>query len=132
MDKVISASFYVPQAVGKPTAPSASTPAAKLPSDDQFRAVLDRQIQRGNEVRFSAHARERLAARNVNLNSAEVGKINQAVESVAAKGGRNTLVVGADYALIVSIPNRTVITALPRGGMQENVITNIDSTVFVE
>jgi flagellar operon protein len=34
-------------------------------------------------------------------------------------------------AFIVSVPNRTVITALDGGSMKENVFTNIDSAVIV-
>ncbi len=132
MNKVVSASFYVHQPVGKVGPQPVPDKASQLPPNDTFRAVLDRQVRQDGEVRFSAHAHERLATRDINLTSVEIGKINQAVDRVAAKGGRNTLVIGRDYSLIVNVPNRTVITAMPRGGLNSNVVTNIDSTVFVE
>ena len=36
-----------------------------------------------------------------------------------------------DVALVVSVKNRTVITAVDRAQMKENVFTNIDSAVIV-
>jgi flagellar operon protein len=36
-----------------------------------------------------------------------------------------------NQAFIVSVPNRTVITALDNNSMKENVFTNIDSAVIV-
>jgi flagellar operon protein len=36
-----------------------------------------------------------------------------------------------DAALVVSVKNRTVVTALDRQSMQGNVFTNIDSAVVV-
>jgi len=34
-------------------------------------------------------------------------------------------------ALVVSVPNRTVITAVARDDMKENIFTNIDSAVLL-
>jgi flagellar operon protein len=36
-----------------------------------------------------------------------------------------------DAALVVSIKNRTVVTAMDRNQMQGNVFTNIDSAVII-
>jgi flagellar operon protein len=36
-----------------------------------------------------------------------------------------------DVALVVSIKNRTVITAVDKASLKENVFTNIDSAVVV-
>jgi flagellar operon protein len=132
MDNVINTSFFVTRPVEKTTpqaklgAASASTP------QESFRQVLERQIQQSQPVQFSAHAKERMASRQMTLGTEEVGKITDAVDRAADKGSRNTLVIGDQYALIVNVPNRTVITAMNRAGMNENVVTNIDSTVFVE
>jgi len=35
-------------------------------------------------------------------------------------------------ALVVSVPNRTVITVVPREELQDAVFTNIDSAVLVQ
>jgi flagellar operon protein len=57
--------------------------------------------------------------------------MNEAVNKAASKGARQSLLVMDNQAFIVSVPNRTVITALDGGSMKENVFTNIDSAVIV-
>ena len=49
----------------------------------------------------------------------------------AAKGARSSLLVMKDVALIVSVTNRTVITAVDGSSLKDNVFTNIDSAVIV-
>ena len=51
------------------------------------------------------------------------------MDKVAAKGGRDALVMMDDVAMVVSVKNRTVITALGRDQAKDNVFTNIDSAV---
>ena len=81
-------------------------------------------------LRWSRHARERLATRGMTLSPAEVERVAQGVERAAAKGSRESLVLVDELALIVNVRNRTVLTALDRRRLQEGVVTNIDSTVF--
>jgi flagellar operon protein len=82
-------------------------------------------------LRFSAHAKERLALRNINLSQDDMARMNAAVDKAASKGARQSLLVMEHQAFIVSVPNRTVITAMDGGSMKENVFTNIDSAVIV-
>lgn len=55
--------------------------------------------------------------------------MNQAVEKAAAKGAKDSLVIFNDLAFVVSVENRTVITALDR--VRERVFTHIDSAVIL-
>jgi flagellar operon protein len=130
MSNIVTASFFVPSTGAAPAATARDAPRAAA-LGGSFRDVLAEQLRETAPVRFSAHAQERLASRQVQLDVAEVGKIGRAVDRAADKGARQTLVVSDRYALVVNVPNRVVITALPRDGMKENVVTNIDSTVFV-
>ena len=57
--------------------------------------------------------------------------MTDAVNKAAAKGARQSLLVMDNQAFIVSVTNRTVITALDGSSMKENVFTNIDSAVIV-
>ena len=52
------------------------------------------------------------------------------MDRAAQKGARESLVLLDDVALVVSIKNRTVITAVDAANLKENVFTNIDSAVF--
>lgn len=96
-----------------------------------FDAVLQTSVERGQGLKFSAHAKERLGLRNINLTSEDVARMTDAVNKAAAKGARQSLLVMDHQAFIVSITNRTVITALDGSSMKENVFTNIDSAVIV-
>ena len=80
---------------------------------------------------WSRHARQRLATRRMTLSSADLARIAEGVDRAAAKGARDSLVLLNELALIVNVPNRTVLTALDSQRLQEGVVTNIDSTVFV-
>jgi len=96
-----------------------------------FDTVLQNAVEKGQTLKFSAHAKERLSLRNINLSAEDLGRINDAVNKAAAKGAKQSLLVMDHQAFIVSVPNRTVITALDGNSMKENVFTNIDSAVIV-
>lgn len=96
-----------------------------------FDSVLQTTVDRGLALKFSAHAKERLALRNIELSAEDMARIGDAVSKAAAKGARQSLLVMEDMAFIVSVTNRTVITALDGNSMKENVFTNIDSAVIV-
>jgi len=96
-----------------------------------FDTVLQQAVDKTQSLKFSAHAQERLALRNINLSAADLDRMNNAVTKAASKGARQSLLVMDKQAFIVSVPNRTVITALDEGSMKENVFTNIDSAVIV-
>ncbi len=113
--------------VGQPR--PATRPEPGAPS---FKAVLDTEIAKGTgDVRFSAHAQKRLATRKIHLSDAEQALVRQAVDSAALKGARESLLVMDKVALVVSVPKRTVITAMVQEEMHDSVFTNIDSAVIV-
>ena len=52
------------------------------------------------------------------------------MNKAAAKGSKDALVMMDDTAMVVSVKNRTVITALPKEQARDNVFTNIDAAVI--
>jgi len=96
-----------------------------------FDSVLQTTVDRGLGLKFSAHAKERLGLRNINLSEGDVARLTSGVDKAASKGARQSLLVMDNQAFIVSVTNRTVITALDGSSMKENVFTNIDSAVIV-
>lgn len=98
-------------------------------SKGDFRQVLEKQLT--GELKFSRHARERLFSRNIELSETDLEKINEAVDKARAKGARDSLIIMDRLALVVSIKNNTVITAVDDENIKENVFTNIDSAVIV-
>lgn len=104
--------------------------SAKEVQGPSFAQVLDQKLP-SQGVRFSQHAQDRLKARNITLSASDLANLEGAVNSVAQKGGKESLVMMGDAALVVSIKNRTVVTALDRTQMKGNVFTNIDSAVIL-
>ncbi|MCC6795530.1 MAG: hypothetical protein IT366_10460 [Candidatus Hydrogenedentes bacterium] len=96
-----------------------------------FADMLAAQLQGGKSVKFSAHATQRLADRQITLTQHDQASISRAVDKAAVKGARETLLLMDKVALVVSVPNRTVITAMPQHELADTVFTNIDSAVVV-
>lgn len=88
-------------------------------------------LEQNKELKFSHHAQERLKSRNINFSQDQLQKLAGAVNNVAEKGGKESLVMMGDAALVVSIKNRTVVTAMDRTQMNGNIFTNIDSAVVL-
>lgn len=95
-----------------------------------FNQILSKEM---TGVTFSQHALERLQSRNIKLGQAELAKLNDAVEKAAQKGAKESLVFmsNTNLALVVSVKNKTVITAMDSANNQDNVFTNIDSAIIV-
>ena len=129
---MIDNSILFPQPIQAPVKPNqnGTKPAQKgTGSSTPFAQVLDQKVT-GQPVKLSQHAQERLKSRGITLSDADMKQLEGAVDSVAQKGGKESLILMGDAALVVSVKNRTVVTAMDRQGMKGNVFTNIDSAVF--
>jgi len=94
-----------------------------------FARVLDAKLEGG--LRFSAHAQARLRSREIPLTDADCGRLAEATSQAARKGAREALLLMGDLGFIVSVPSRTVITALDSSRMDGGVVTGIDAAVVV-
>jgi flagellar operon protein len=97
-----------------------------------FKQVLQGTADAGDnsEVHFSAHAEKRLASRDIEMTPDIMQRLKAAMGKAKEKGANSTLMIFDKFSLVVSVKNNTVITAVDKSGMQENVFTNIDSAVF--
>ena len=102
-------------------------PSIQLPAERSFDAMLKKEL---DEVKFSKHAQERLSERNIQLNQKDLSVLNNAIAAAEKKGANDSLVLLRDMAFIVSVKNKTVITAMDGENMRSNVFTNIDSAVI--
>lgn len=123
--------FIIPQQIqpvapGKPRIPSERTSLEK----NSFNELLQKEIAGIGELKFSRHALERLETRNIKLEQKHLLRLQEAVEKAQTKGARESLVLLDDLAFVVSIKNKTVITAVDRESRRGNVFTNIDSAVI--
>ena len=103
----------------------------------RFQEVFRKEFSRAQPLKFSAHAQQRLASSNIQLGRDAIQRLNEAVDRAAEKGAKDALLLmpgearGEGLAFVVSVTNRTVITAMDGSRITENVFTNIDSAVVV-
>ncbi len=111
----------------------APTPSQRKLEQSQFAQEFKAKLGISDDqdiVQFSNHAIARLQKRNIDITPTDLSRITSAIDKAAAKGSRDSLVMIDDLALVVSIKNRTVITAMDQQSMKDQVITNIDSAVI--
>jgi flagellar operon protein len=96
-----------------------------------FDEVLGNQYGRTSSIQFSKHAAKRLQSRQIEMTPSDQAKLENAFGSLEKKGARDSLVLMGDKAFIVNVPSKTVVTALSKEQMKEQVFTNIDSTMLV-
>lgn len=93
-----------------------------------FRQILDQKQTEIGELRFSKHASERLASRNIELTEEQRERLSGGVEKASRKGIRDSLVMVDNMAFIVNVTNRTVVTAVGEG--DDRIFTNIDGAII--
>ncbi|MCD1257815.1 flagellar biosynthesis protein [Paenibacillus athensensis] len=89
------------------------------------------QLLQDHIVRISHHAEVRLKERGITLQPEQLAKLGSAIDKASAKGAKDALMLMNGTALIVNVPNRTVVTALDGNSMKEHVFTQIDSAVII-
>jgi len=118
--------IYFPQPILPPSQVGQTGKQKESSKEISFAEILSRQ-----SLKFSRHAQERIAKREIALNASHLQRIHDAVEKAAAKGARDSLILVDNLAFVVSVKNRTVVTALDEASMRGNVFTNIDSAVII-
>lgn len=99
--------------------------------DRDFSSVLS-EVQKKSDLHFSSHAQRRMNNREIVLDREDLTKMEQAVNRLQKKGGNESLLLHRDVAYLVSVKNRTVITAIHEEKMDEHIFTNIDSAVILK
>jgi len=133
MSDQINNPALVPPGIG-PNAPVRPRAQPVRPADGisgpAFADVL-RETQGGPQaIQFSKHALQRLERRQLEVDGATLGRLGDGLDRAAGKGSRDAVVLVDDTAFVVSVKNRTVITAVGRDQMKDHVFTNIDSAVI--
>jgi flagellar operon protein len=87
--------------------------------------------EKTGELRWSRHATARLRSRGIELDQQSTEELSEAVDLLASKGAKESLVLYDEHAFIVGVQRRTVITAMTRDEAVGSIFTNIDSTIVV-
>jgi len=120
---------------------SGSNSAGAVPFSDLLGSRIDKTPARPPEakaspaippeLKFSAHAKARMSSRNIDLSPQDMLRMQEAVQRASDKGSKESLILTDKAAFVVSVKNNTVITAVDKESMRDNIFTNIDSTVMI-
>lgn len=95
-----------------------------------FQSILDKIVSsKESDYTISKHAADRLS--DLNFTDDDMKVIGKGFKMAENKGSRNSLILYRNVALIASIENKTLITAIDKDRAKENVYTNIDSVVIL-
>ena len=111
-----------------PTQPVKSGPVQ--PTTGRSFAEVLRDTAGSQAPTFSKHAVQRLERRGLEVDGTTLSRLTDGLDRAAGKGSRDAVVLVDDTAFVVSVANRTVITAVGRDQMKDHVFTNIDSAVI--
>jgi len=107
-----------------------TTSVTKQAGGVPFSEILQKKVQEGaRELKFSKHAYERLASRNIDMTDEQLVRLEEGAKKAQEKGIKESLVMVDNLAFIVSITNNTVITAVSDD--DSKVFTNIDGAVII-
>ena len=114
-----------------PAAPAGTAPASGAKttplSGPSFQEIFRQQA---GKLQFSQHALQRIERRGIDLSDGTLQRLETGAARAASKGSRDSVVFVDGTAFVVSVRNKTVITAVDREHMREHVFTNIDSAVI--
>lgn len=102
----------------------------KTSVNQSFKSILQDKIKKDSFV-ISNHAALRLQDRNISLNESDMKKINEGINKAEEKGCKDCLLLYKDVAIVASVKNRTIITAVDKESSRGNVFTNIDGVVLL-
>ncbi len=96
-----------------------------------FKDIFTRKLKEQPEIKFSRHAQNRLVSRKIKVSEKELNRLKSGIEKAEDKGAKDSLIIVNGVAYVVSVENKTVITAIDNKNIKENVFTNIDSAVIM-
>lgn len=110
----------------------ATSPPAAAPRDGAGSSFATELAAAGRErdVNLSGHALRRLEQRQIDVGTDELDRLGRAMDMLAARGGRQSLVMLDQVAYVVHVPSHTVVTAVAPNDSKEAVFTQIDSVVI--
>lgn len=111
---------------------SKNSSAASESSGVSFEEILKQKqdVTENSELKFSKHASMRLEDRHISLSQEQSERLETGVLKASEKGMNELLVIVDSLAFIVSVPNKTVVTAVDQTESDGNIFTNIDGAVI--
>ncbi|AWK50948.1 flagellar biosynthesis protein [Clostridium beijerinckii] len=94
-----------------------------------FKDVLDSVKSKDEGFTVSKHAALRL--NEINFTEEDMKQIEKGFKIAKDKNSKNTVMLYKDTAIIASVENKTIITAVDKERAKNNIFTNIDSVVIL-
>lgn len=101
----------------------------KTNDTNKFQDILNNVINKNENITISKHAASRL--NEINFSDEDMKAVEKGFEIAKEKKSKNAVMIYKDTALIASIENRTIITAVNKDRAKDNIFTNIDSVVIL-
>lgn len=94
-----------------------------------FQDILNDVKSRNEGFTVSKHAAQRL--KDINFTEDDIREIEKGFQIAKDKNSKNTVMIYKDVALIASVENKTLITAVEKERSKDNIFTNVDSVVIL-
>ena len=101
----------------------------KTDKTNSFKDILNNAANKNENFTISKHAASRL--NEINFSDDDMKAVKKGFEIAKEKNSKNAVMIYKDTALIASIENRTIITAVNKDRAKDNIFTNIDSVVIL-
>jgi flagellar operon protein len=101
----------------------------KTNKSSSFQSILDNVASKNEKFTVSKHAASRL--NEINFTDEDMKAVEKGFEIAKEKNSKNAVMIYKDTALIASIENKTIITAVNKERAKDNIFTNIDSVVIL-
>ena len=101
------------------------------PPKSQARTKDFEDILATADINISKHAARRLSRRGIDVSSVQADRLVSAIDTASQKGAKTSLVLMEELALVVRIPERTVVTAMSPSAMRDGIVTQIDSAIVI-
>jgi flagellar operon protein len=89
-------------------------------------------VPKNDQLIISKHAKQRLEQRGIQIEENKWQQISEKVIEAKKLGVKESLVLLDEAALIVSVKNQTVITAMDRKEAMSQIFTNINGTIVMD
>jgi len=103
--------------------------ASRSSKTNSFQDVLNSVVNKKESFTISKHAALRL--NEINFTEEDMKAVEKGFEIAKEKNSKNAVMIYKDTALIASIENKTIITAVNKERSKDNIFTNIDSVVIL-
>ena len=115
----------------RPLGASATEGVPASPATKPVQAFGDvLRTRAATSVAFSQHALQRIQRRGIDVSPQTLHRLQDGVARAENKGAKDSVVFVNGTAFVVSVANKTVITAVDPAHMRDFVFTNIDSAVI--